>query len=270
MSDEKFELSRRKALIGAGTVGIASAGAGLGTTAYFSDQEEFTGNEIQAGEFGMQADNFVGDVDQDGIGQDELTFEADDDSLIVNSGFNFGDLKPGDTIRLYWWFCIDSNPGYLAVAGSSTDENGVDAGNVSLDDLWDIDDEDDLSTIGEEAEATLEVWGSNDDQEKDSADPLSTVDYDSLNDLLSSVNDGLLVDDDDADPLRVGPDEVWQYVLICVKIHIPTSVGNEIQGAVTTADLTFYAEQARHNVAADVVGRAVDAHADGDNDDNNS
>ena len=39
MNDDTIGLSRRKMLVGLGAVGVASAGAGLGTTAYFNDTE---------------------------------------------------------------------------------------------------------------------------------------------------------------------------------------------------------------------------------------
>ncbi|WP_440990696.1 SipW-dependent-type signal peptide-containing protein [Haloarchaeobius baliensis] len=45
----RFELSRRKILAGVGAAGAASVGAGLGTSAYFSDTESFAGNELVAG-----------------------------------------------------------------------------------------------------------------------------------------------------------------------------------------------------------------------------
>jgi predicted ribosomally synthesized peptide with SipW-like signal peptide len=48
-----IRLSRRKMLAGLGAVGVASAGAGLGTTAYFSDAESFEGNTIAAGELDL-------------------------------------------------------------------------------------------------------------------------------------------------------------------------------------------------------------------------
>jgi predicted ribosomally synthesized peptide with SipW-like signal peptide len=54
--DTQFRISRRKVLAGLGTIGIASAGAGLGTTAYFSDEETFTDNRLQAGEFDLKVD----------------------------------------------------------------------------------------------------------------------------------------------------------------------------------------------------------------------
>ena len=49
MTDERFDISRRKALAALGTIGVASAGVGLGTSAYFSDQETFENNQLVAG-----------------------------------------------------------------------------------------------------------------------------------------------------------------------------------------------------------------------------
>jgi predicted ribosomally synthesized peptide with SipW-like signal peptide len=56
MSNDDFELSRRKALAALGTIGVASAGAGLGTSAYFSDQETFENNRLVAGELDLVMD----------------------------------------------------------------------------------------------------------------------------------------------------------------------------------------------------------------------
>ena len=95
---DTFDLSRRKLLAGLGAVGVASAGAGLGTTAYFSDTETFEGNSITAGELDLLVDwqqtyNF-GDgttfvnahPDHDGDG--EQSIEADnDDGQIKYSDF---------------------------------------------------------------------------------------------------------------------------------------------------------------------------------------
>ncbi|MBX0324333.1 VWA domain-containing protein [Halomicroarcula sp. F13] len=53
---DKFELSRRKVLGGLGTIGVASAGAGLGTTAFFSDTESFDGNQLTAGSLDLKVD----------------------------------------------------------------------------------------------------------------------------------------------------------------------------------------------------------------------
>jgi predicted ribosomally synthesized peptide with SipW-like signal peptide len=54
MTDDTFDLSRRKALAALGTIGVASAGAGLGTSAYFSDQETFENNQLTAGTLDMK------------------------------------------------------------------------------------------------------------------------------------------------------------------------------------------------------------------------
>jgi predicted ribosomally synthesized peptide with SipW-like signal peptide len=56
MTDESFELSRRKTLAALGTIGVASAGAGLGTSAYFSDQETFENNRLVAGSLDLKVD----------------------------------------------------------------------------------------------------------------------------------------------------------------------------------------------------------------------
>ena len=53
-NDTKFRLSRRKTLAALGTVGAASAGAGLGTSAFFSDEETFEGNTLTAGELDIK------------------------------------------------------------------------------------------------------------------------------------------------------------------------------------------------------------------------
>jgi predicted ribosomally synthesized peptide with SipW-like signal peptide len=52
--DDSFDLTRRKALAALGTIGVASAGAGLGTSAYFSDQETFENNQLTAGTLDMK------------------------------------------------------------------------------------------------------------------------------------------------------------------------------------------------------------------------
>jgi predicted ribosomally synthesized peptide with SipW-like signal peptide len=51
-----FEITRREILAGLGTIGVASAGAGLGTTAYFSDSENFADNSLTAGQLDLKMD----------------------------------------------------------------------------------------------------------------------------------------------------------------------------------------------------------------------
>ena len=51
-----ISLSRRRVLGGLGAIGVASAGAGLGTTAFFSDSESFQNNTISTGELDLLVD----------------------------------------------------------------------------------------------------------------------------------------------------------------------------------------------------------------------
>ncbi|AZH25382.1 SipW-dependent-type signal peptide-containing protein [Haloplanus aerogenes] len=54
MTDDAYNLSRRKALAALGAIGAASAGTGLGTSAFFSDQETFENNRLVAGTLDMK------------------------------------------------------------------------------------------------------------------------------------------------------------------------------------------------------------------------
>jgi Ca-activated chloride channel family protein len=54
--DQLINLTRRQMLAGAGAVGLASAGAGLGTSALFSDSESFLGNSLTAGTLDLKLD----------------------------------------------------------------------------------------------------------------------------------------------------------------------------------------------------------------------
>jgi Ca-activated chloride channel family protein len=56
MTDETIDISRRAILAGMSTVGVAGATAGLGTSAYFSDQERFENNTLTAGELDLKID----------------------------------------------------------------------------------------------------------------------------------------------------------------------------------------------------------------------
>jgi predicted ribosomally synthesized peptide with SipW-like signal peptide len=52
MTDD-FELSRRRALAALGTMGATGVGAGVGTSAFFADQESFDNNALTAGELDL-------------------------------------------------------------------------------------------------------------------------------------------------------------------------------------------------------------------------
>lgn len=83
-------------LLGLGAVGVASAGAGLGTTAFFSDEESFTDNTITTGQLDLLVDwqqtydygqgrEFVSaHPDHDGDGEQSLVI---DDEVVRYSDF---------------------------------------------------------------------------------------------------------------------------------------------------------------------------------------
>lgn len=76
MSEDKSSLTRRRVLGGLATIGAASAAAGAGTMAYFSDTEESTGNTVSAGTLDLKADG--------------------GDSAVTT--INVGNVAPGDPV----------------------------------------------------------------------------------------------------------------------------------------------------------------------------
>jgi predicted ribosomally synthesized peptide with SipW-like signal peptide len=81
--DGNYELSRRKTLAALGTIGAAGAGAGLGTSAFFSDQETFTNNQLTAGSLDMKVDweehysDWSADEDDDPESEGDLDVRMD-------------------------------------------------------------------------------------------------------------------------------------------------------------------------------------------------
>ncbi|MFC3959562.1 SipW-dependent-type signal peptide-containing protein [Halovivax cerinus] len=158
-----YDLSRRKVLAGLGTIGVAGAAAGAGTTAYFSDGETFEDNSVQAGTFSMDVEllDLDGAVDQDGMGPDEDDWygEADGDSGLVGAPIQIGDLKPGDTYRFCWCIRVYDNPGVVRAfvpSDSVTNQTGAEAGVVDADDIHDIDSNDEFETLLGSEHVTVE------------------------------------------------------------------------------------------------------------------
>jgi len=151
MPDE-FELSRRKALAALGTVGVASAGAGLGTSAFFSDQETFENSQLTAGTLDMTVgweehysdwsedeaeharmeDGELVVDDQQGFMNATLQEEfpdkrppiplcealADVPDDLEKPVIELSDVKPGDFGEVTFTFALCDNPGYVWMNGS--------------------------------------------------------------------------------------------------------------------------------------------------------
>jgi predicted ribosomally synthesized peptide with SipW-like signal peptide len=123
--DRKIELTRRKILGSVGAVGVAGAGAGIGTSALFSDEEEFANNSIQAGELDLIVDYYTS-RDQGSFGSASQSGEINGDG-VTEYTYDVGDLKPGDSGVLAFCPKIVDNPGWLwvgSVDGVTDYENG--------------------------------------------------------------------------------------------------------------------------------------------------
>jgi len=161
-NDQTYALSRRKVLGALGAVGIASAGAGLGTTAYFNDTESFENNTLTAGTLDLKIDwqqSYYGPTesweyvnahpDHDGDGEQSIeiggeTYAYSDESrnlvdYLTCSNFDqnyaasyngqehlieLDDVKPGDKGEVTFSLHLCDNPGYIWMRAADIVESG--------------------------------------------------------------------------------------------------------------------------------------------------
>lgn len=276
-NNDNFGLSRRQMLGGLGMIGVASAGAGLGTTAYFSDEESFEENTLTAGTLALNVTQTIQNIDQDGIGPDELEVTDNGDFPATVSPIEITDAKPGDSYEFCWEVELEGNPGFAMVQVKDlSEQNGVEAGYVTVDDLWDIDDEEDMTTIGDAAtaSATLTLCPEDGEEVGEEVSVYPTEGDDSLAGLLGVLSDGIPVPSDLGEESDGEGNDVPEVeychdtecpVTLCVEIDIDEDdVGNELQGAESSFDLHVYAEQCRHNDLGTFMSNAT---GDGDDDD---
>ena len=251
-----FGLSRRKMLGGLGIVGVASAGAGLGTTAYFSDQVEFEDNELRAGTLALNVTQTIHTLDQDGRGPDEEKYfgENGEGPVMVEEPIEILDAKPGDEYKFCWEVELEGNPGFAMVkVDGVSDLTGAEVEKVFADDLYDIENDEDMVTLGEAATATAELTLCEEHDEGPATPtgeevpifPLAESDDNSLGALLGVLGEGLLVPSGTEEGEFCHDTEC--PVKLCVTIEIDTDVGNELQGAESGFNLQVHAEQCRHN-----------------------
>ncbi|MFC7097892.1 choice-of-anchor W domain-containing protein [Halobaculum marinum] len=266
MSNRSFTTSRRNVLLGIGAVGIASAGAGLGTTAYFSDTESFSGNSLQAGEFDLRV-RFDGQYNMPGqplfgaaSGVIDGVNSTANGQVIGEADFGFvvDDLKPGDTGIGEFCFQIDDNPGYLTFGGEATEnlENGYTEPESTTAAMGDINDEGDAAGEGELLDAMIvDVSYSNGNYSDGGV--VQYLPGTSKGDIFSGTlreffaGAPYLFDHDPstlvADPVP-GSDDGFVEPCLLFEFEVPTSVGNEIQTDSIAFDIDFNAVQARHNL----------------------
>lgn len=283
MSDRtnRYRLSRRTVLAGLGGAGIASASAGLGTSAYLNDTESFEDNTITAGTLDLLV-GYYSYWDQGMAGSGSVQGSQDGSGTV---SAELGDVKPGDSGLLAFCPVIETNPAYLWLCGeiTSSSENGYTEPEPETSEAGDVNDPGNPEGAGELAESISVTVNYCDvaDDVGDSFDPedvsvLGEVWSGSLADLMSSIQNGVPLDGD-GEPASGGgfdvPGEQACFAgtdaaepdnpCLCLDWEVPTSVGNEIQGDSLEFDLEFHAEQCRnndgtHNPCADDTDECVD------------
>jgi predicted ribosomally synthesized peptide with SipW-like signal peptide len=256
MSDDGFDFTRRKALAGLGAIGIASTGAGLGTTAYFSDTESLAGNTVQAGQLNLIVDYETGVVQGSAEPAGTVTpgGEADGDNSYE---YTVADAKPGDEGSLRFCPKVVDNPGWVWVgsdSGLTSYENGQTEPEADADATGggSLGDSTSGAGAGDLAQA-IQVTVSYCDENGDNKRELNNPSYYTLADLLKDLESGFLldgsgVDDGSTDAYPASQDgNDQQGPCLCIDWTLPTTVGNEIQSDAVSFDVEFYAVQERHN-----------------------
>jgi predicted ribosomally synthesized peptide with SipW-like signal peptide len=269
-----YNLSRRKMLAGLGAVGLASAGAGLGTSAYFSDTEAFENNSLTAGTLDMSVSADVVAANQYWLDQGGLGISAVADSEDAVMGLTVDDVKPGDWGIVCFEIDIDSNPGYVQVCTENFAEAGGANPEPEQDAEGDADNDADLgefllTTVWQEFNGATDGTGSKSDLNildpvfNNNSDiiPLGyggpdtggVVDADQhhttareADAILAASNGGYVIKDDNGDILSIGGVDGDSYVFYLL-LEIPYAVGNVIQGDSLSFDLVFKTEQVRNN-----------------------
>ena len=271
MADKRHELTRRKLLAGVGGVGLASAGAGLGTTAYLNDTESFEDNSLTAGALNMLVSVDVHDKSPElpdpVVGS---TDEAADDTADGNEiTVTVADMKPGDWFILDWHVEIDGNPGYVQVTSVDEDYSNDEGANPEA--------ETDTAAPGDLGAALLTtIWGSTDSTAGSDRGELQDLDettdhngtwlsgyetpdldgvtsggahYTTLDEAHSEYLDGVVLSDSSGTPIEVGSVSDSADVHYYQLFELPPGVGNDIQGDSVTFTIQFDAEQVRNNDA---------------------
>jgi len=249
MTDDKFELTRRKALLGLGTIGAAGAGAGVGTSALFSDEESFTNNSIEAGELDLVVDYETSySFNDEGTGSGEINGNPADYSYVLS------DVKPGDSGELRFCPKIVDNPGWLWI-GSVDGLTGYENGQTEPEEDVDSTGGDPGEGNGELAEA-VQVDVSYCTTGGEPIRELNNPDDYTLADLFKELESGLLLDGDlETDGTQAYPSspdaDTQNGPCLCIDWNVPLDVGNEIQSDSVEFEFTFAAYQERNNPEPD-------------------
>jgi len=260
MNDDRIKLTRRKILAATGTVGVAGVGAGLGTSALFSDREAFGNNTFTAGTLDMSVtatveganEYWASKVDDDttyGPAINGLSETADGG---VTAGLSVDDVKPGDWAIIRFDIEVEDNPAYVqtVTSGLVSNENGFEEPEPTDDTPNEGELEDEMLAVVYGGLSGAGVASNNAANppysylNNSSRDPTTPSDS-TVQETYDTYSTGVLLRDGSGDPLEVstGDDAATWYLLL----HLPKAVGNVVQGDGFEFDLEFHAEQARHN-----------------------
>jgi predicted ribosomally synthesized peptide with SipW-like signal peptide len=245
--NQLYDLTRRKLLVGAGAVGLASAGAGFGTSAFFSDTETFEGNTITAGTL----DLLVGyESTYNGAPAENLaqmpSGTADGPAALF---YTLDDVKPGDSGSFQFCFELNTNPAYLWLCTEQTEdaENEQNDPEIAAEGV----DTDGLGELDDSILVDAAYCGS-DGTPLEGGEIASGVTFAGL---LAAFESGAPLNGDGVDAI---PGEQSPYPAssepgvtsgpcVCVEWELPYEVGNEVQGDSLAFGVAFHAVQARHN-----------------------
>jgi len=261
MSDERITLTRRKILAGTTAVGAAGIGAGFGTGALFNDQESFANNELTAGELNLTV-HFESSLDQDGVTTDSTTESGTIDGSPAEGSYEIADVKPGDSGSIEFCFSVVDNPAFMRLQGELTEnaDNGQTEPEADVDDSGG-DPGDGNGELADAIDATLRYCTDGDETTEG-----SIISRGSLSNVLSGLQIGAPLDgagaagSSERTPFPAqSSSESTADTCVCFEWNVPTDVGNEIQTDSAGFDLSFIAEQSRHNDGIDI-GSGLSGH----------
>ena len=261
-------MTRRKILGAAGAIGIAGAGAGMGTSALFSDEESFENNSITAGKLDLIVDYYTS-RDQGSFGSASQSGEVNGDG-VTEYTYDVVDLKPGDSGTLAFCPKVVDNPGWLWVG---SDDGVIDYENGQTEPEEDVDatvggnldngssDGAGAGELSDEIDVTISyaksvTYHSSDNEITcNNTRELNNPDDYTLADLAKDLESGFQLDGKpfsgvpsgpQAYPSSSGPDD-QQGPCLCIEWEVPADVGNEIQSDALELSFQFAAGQERNN-----------------------
>jgi predicted ribosomally synthesized peptide with SipW-like signal peptide len=258
MSDKNtLGLSRRRVLGGLGAIGVASAGAGLGTSAYFSDTESFVGNILEAGslDLAVQADVYEYQAEANGGGQSFGGVVDGDDDIQQE----LDDVKPGDYSWGRFCFSIDDNPAYIWAGGELTSnaENGLTEPEADVDNTGGNPGEGNGELVDAIEGCLFYATPNNYDpsaqgRPSETGAPGDVILEGTLREILTVLQTGVALDgssDEGRQPFPGDEQQSFDGDERCLGFwwELPTTVGNEVQTDSLVFDLSFEAVQSRHN-----------------------